>query len=83
MSTGRNSKFAEPACEGLQFSPTTRIWTARKSLVMLRLSSCLCLQLKDIEGFEPGQELKVEELFKEGDLVDIAGQSIGKGFQGE
>ena len=50
---------------------------------MLRLSSCLCLQLKDIEGFEPGQELKVEELFKEGDLVDIAGQSIGKGFQGE
>ena len=49
----------------------------------LRLFICLCLQLKDIEGFEPGQELKVEELFKEGDLVDIAGQSIGKGFQGE
>eukprot|EP00891_Asterochloris_glomerata_P007165 jgi/Astpho2/7165/Aster-01486 len=40
-------------------------------------------RLEDIEGFEPGQELKVEELFKEGDLVDIAGQSIGKGFQGD
>ena len=69
--------------KGFSSAQNIRIWTARQVPVMLRLSTCLCLQLKDIEGFEPGQELKVEELFKEGDLVDIAGQSIGKGFQGE
>ena len=35
-----------------------------------------------MEGYEPGQQLKVEETFKEGDKVDVAGTSIGKGFQG-
>ena len=39
-------------------------------------------KLKDVSGFEPGQALVVDELFKAGDLVDIAGTSIGKGFQG-
>ena len=68
---------------GFSAAHNIRIRTAHKISVTLRLSLWLCLQLKDIEGFEPGQELKVEELFKEGDLVDIAGQSIGKGFQGE
>ncbi|KAK4476424.1 hypothetical protein RD792_015577 [Penstemon davidsonii] len=39
-------------------------------------------RLQSIEGFEPNQRLVVEELFKEGDLVDVSGTTIGKGFQG-
>lgn len=35
-----------------------------------------------MEGFEPGQQLKADELFKVGDFVDVAGTSVGKGFQG-
>ncbi|KAH7431911.1 hypothetical protein KP509_08G072800 [Ceratopteris richardii] len=39
-------------------------------------------RLVSVDNFEPGQQLTIEELFKEGDLVDISGNSIGKGFQG-
>ncbi|KAL5700458.1 Large ribosomal subunit protein uL3c [Ranunculus cassubicifolius] len=39
-------------------------------------------RLTNVQGFEPNQRLSVEELFKEGDLVDVAGTTIGKGFQG-
>ncbi|KAJ0967892.1 hypothetical protein J5N97_024809 [Dioscorea zingiberensis] len=39
-------------------------------------------RLQSIDGFEPGQRLVVEDIFKEGDLVDVSGNSIGKGFQG-
>lgn len=42
-------------------------------------------QLKDkntVTSYAPGQQLKVEEVFKEGDVIDIAGTTIGKGFQG-
>ncbi|OVA13486.1 Ribosomal protein L3 [Macleaya cordata] len=39
-------------------------------------------RLTSVEGFEPNQRLVVEEIFKEGDLVDVSGTSIGKGFQG-
>ncbi|KAL3815174.1 hypothetical protein ACJIZ3_016442 [Penstemon smallii] len=39
-------------------------------------------RLQSVEGFEPNQRLAVEELFKEGDLVDVSGTTIGKGFQG-
>lgn len=39
-------------------------------------------RLQSVDGFEPGQRLAVEELFKDGDLVDVSGDSIGKGFQG-
>ena len=42
----------------------------------------LDLQIPDVAGYEPGQALNVEDLFKVGDIVDIAGTSIGKGFQG-
>lgn len=42
----------------------------------------LVLQIPDVSGYEPGQALNVEDLFKVGDLVDVAGTSIGKGFQG-
>lgn len=37
---------------------------------------------KAVEGFQPGQALDIASMFKEGDLVDVAGTSIGKGFQG-
>jgi large subunit ribosomal protein L3 len=33
-------------------------------------------------GIQLGQEIKVEEVFKEGDFVDAIGTSKGKGFQG-
>lgn len=39
-------------------------------------------RLTSVEGYEPGQRLKIDEVFSEGDLVDISGKSIGKGFQG-
>lgn len=35
-----------------------------------------------VEGFQPNQRLQFEEIFKEGDLVDVSGTTIGKGFQG-
>lgn len=34
------------------------------------------------DQYASGQQLMAAEMFKEGDLVDIAGKSIGKGFQG-
>lgn len=39
-------------------------------------------RLQSVEGFEPGQRLVLDEIFKEGDLVDVSGNTIGKGFQG-
>ncbi|KAJ0014478.1 hypothetical protein Pint_20825 [Pistacia integerrima] len=39
-------------------------------------------RLQSVEGFEAGQKLVFDELFKEGDLVDVSGTTIGKGFQG-
>jgi len=45
----------------------------------------LSLQLarKDfVEVFTPGQQLDIEEMFKVGEEVDVAGKTIGKGFQG-
>ncbi|XP_015888387.3 large ribosomal subunit protein uL3c [Ziziphus jujuba] len=39
-------------------------------------------RLQSVEGFESNQRLVFEELFKEGDLVDVSGTTIGKGFQG-
>ncbi|KAJ0633530.1 putative ribosomal protein L3, bacterial/organelle-type [Helianthus annuus] len=38
-------------------------------------------RLPSVDGFEPNQKLVLEELFKEGDLVDVSGTTIGKGFQ--
>jgi large subunit ribosomal protein L3 len=34
------------------------------------------------EGFEPGAEVKIEEVFSEGDRVDVRGTSKGRGFAG-
>ena len=39
-------------------------------------------KVKDVSAYAPGQALAVDEMFKEGDFVDVAGTSIGKGFQG-
>lgn len=35
------------------------------------------------QSFAPGQQLNLEELFKEGDIIDVSGTSIGKGFAGQ
>ncbi|KMS99837.1 hypothetical protein BVRB_1g016890 [Beta vulgaris subsp. vulgaris] len=39
-------------------------------------------RLVSVDDFTPNQKLVFEDLFKEGDLVDISGTTIGKGFQG-
>lgn len=39
-------------------------------------------RLTSVDGFTPNQKLMFDELFKEGDLVDVSGTTIGKGFQG-
>jgi len=39
-------------------------------------------RLQSVDGFEPNQRLVFDELFNEGDLVDVSGTTIGKGFQG-
>ncbi|XP_057436662.1 50S ribosomal protein L3, chloroplastic [Lotus japonicus] len=39
-------------------------------------------RLQSLEGFDLNQRLVFDELFKEGDLVDVSGTTIGKGFQG-
>ncbi len=37
---------------------------------------------EEISSFEVGQEIKLSELFKAGDYVDVTGTSKGKGFAG-
>jgi len=39
-------------------------------------------KVKELGSYEPGQALNIEEMFSVGDVVDVAGKSIGKGFQG-
>ena len=39
-------------------------------------------EFKTDESFEPGQEIKVSDMFQVGDPVDISGVSKGKGFAG-
>ena len=39
-------------------------------------------RVSDTEGFEIGQEIKVADVFKEGDKIDVTGVSKGKGFAG-
>lgn len=39
-------------------------------------------RVADLAGYQLGQEIKAESVFKAGDLVDVTGTSIGKGFQG-
>ncbi|EFN51504.1 hypothetical protein CHLNCDRAFT_48352 [Chlorella variabilis] len=39
-------------------------------------------KVKDASGYEAGQQLNLVDMFKAGDMVDVAGTTIGKGFQG-
>nr|KYP53575.1 hypothetical protein KK1_024468 [Cajanus cajan] len=39
-------------------------------------------RLQSVDGFDLNQRLLFDQLFNEGDLVDISGTTIGKGFQG-
>ncbi|MBY0356940.1 MAG: 50S ribosomal protein L3 [Candidatus Obscuribacterales bacterium] len=39
-------------------------------------------RVADTSSFKVGEELKADELLKEGMLIDVQGTSIGKGFQG-
>jgi len=39
-------------------------------------------RLDSMEGYEVGQELKLEEVFQPGELVDVVGKSKGRGFAG-
>ncbi len=40
------------------------------------------IQAEALGRFEVGQEIKVDEVFAEGDIIDVTGTSKGKGFQG-
>lgn len=39
-------------------------------------------RLQNVDGFDLNQSLIFDQLFNEGDLVDVSGTTIGKGFQG-
>jgi large subunit ribosomal protein L3 len=39
-------------------------------------------RLDDISGFEPGNVIKVEDMFQNGDRIDVSGISKGKGYAG-
>lgn len=40
------------------------------------------LRLDNIDAYEVGAEIKVQDMFQQGDKVDVTGISKGKGFQG-
>ncbi len=39
-------------------------------------------RIDSVDGFEAGQDIKVEEVFAEGERVDVRGTSKGRGFAG-
>lgn len=39
-------------------------------------------RINDVDKFEVGQEIKVSDMFQDGDRIDVSGISKGKGFQG-
>lgn len=39
-------------------------------------------RIENVDSFEIGQEIKVNDMFQAGDRVDVSGTSKGKGFQG-
>ncbi len=39
-------------------------------------------RVEDPSGFQEGQEIRIEEIFSPGDLVDVVGTSKGRGFAG-
>lgn len=56
----------------------------KKAGIEAPLKKLVEFKLKEIPaGYEVGKQLKPCEMFAEGDVVDVAGISIGKGFAGE
>ncbi|HHT44424.1 MAG TPA: 50S ribosomal protein L3 [Fastidiosipila sp.] len=43
---------------------------------------CVLREFHTDEAYEPGQEIKVSDMFEVGDQVDVSGVSKGKGYQG-
>lgn len=39
-------------------------------------------RLDNVDAYEPGQEIKVQDMFQVGDMIDVSGVSKGKGYQG-
>ena len=39
-------------------------------------------RINDVDKYEVGQEIKVSDMFSDGDRIDVSGISKGKGFQG-
>ncbi|MBU0730009.1 MAG: 50S ribosomal protein L3 [Proteobacteria bacterium] len=39
-------------------------------------------RVNDVDLYETGQEIKISDLFKVGDIIDISGVTKGRGFQG-
>ncbi len=39
-------------------------------------------RVESVEGYQVGQELRVEQVFQPGELVDVVGRSKGRGFAG-
>ncbi|MCA9751805.1 MAG: 50S ribosomal protein L3 [Gemmatimonadetes bacterium] len=39
-------------------------------------------RVDSVEGYTPGQEIKIEEVFTEGEHLDVRGRSKGRGFAG-
>ena len=60
-------------------SKATRVQFEKKKLPLMRWLREV--RLAPQENYEVGQEIKVD-IFKAGDLVDVQGRSIGKGFAG-
>ena len=55
----------------------------KKAGIEAPLKTLVEFKVKEVpEGYEVGQQLNACEMFAEGDIVDIAGISVGKGFQG-
>ena len=80
LRTLREFKVSPSAVLGCRQMLWPLMQTCRTTELMLR--PCWLPQVQSSEGYEPGQQLNFEEVFKAGDKVDIAGNSIGKGFAG-
>lgn len=57
--------------------------TFYKPVCLLPCQPTTQLARKDhVQSYTPGEQLDIAEMFKVGDEVDVAGKTIGKGFQG-
>jgi large subunit ribosomal protein L3 len=63
-------------------SKAVRTAFAKKGQTVPRITKELRAPADYVAKFELGQELKVEEIFEEGQFVDVQGTSKGRGFTG-